>query len=188
MNVGEKIKRYRKSKGMSIDALAKKSNMSASYISQLERGLISPSLGALQKVSSGLEMHVPDFFEYDNKSQESKDAASSFQVVRKNARKGLTYAGSDAIYQLITPDLRRNVEVLIIKSPVGSTSGMENFVHEGEECGLIIEGKMEYWINGESVILEEGDSVYFRSNVPHRWRNVGDVVLRALWVISPPSF
>jgi len=100
----------------------------------------------------------------------------------------MVYPGSNVNYEMLTPDLKRNLEMILMKAPVGSNSGIEYFVHDGEECGIVLEGKMEYWINGSTVLLEEGDSVYFRSNLPHRWKNAGDVNLIAIWVITPPSF
>lgn len=192
MNLGEKTKNFRKQKAMSIAELGKKSNLSPSYISQMERGLVFPSVAALQKIASGLGLHVADFFddiESAKKNGTKSDIGDSgFQIVRKNSRKGLTYAGSNVLYQMLTPDLKRNIELLLIKAPPGSDSGLENFLHEGEECGVILQGKMEYWINGSTVILEEGDSVYFKSNLPHRWKNMGENELVAIWAITPPSF
>lgn len=191
-NVGEKIRTVRLARGMRIVDLAEKVSMSASYISQVERGLVFPSVGSLQKIASGLGLHVADFFSNDESPNGEKgrpDAADPGpRVVKRGRRKGLTYADSNVIYQLLAPDLRGSIELLFIQAPPGADSGDADFVHEGEECGVVLRGRMAYTINGSEYLLEEGDSIYFKSGLPHRWRNAGAEELVAIWAVSPPSF
>ena len=52
----------------------------------------------------------------------------------------------------------------------------------------VVEGSLILHVGGKEYRLEAGDSIYFNSNTPHRWRNPGDVTMRAIWVITPPSF
>ncbi len=191
-NVGEKIRQQRLLGKMRIVDLAEKVSMSPSYISQVERGLLFPSVGSLQKIASALGLHVADFFQsgdgLNGEKPRSEPLDAGPRVVKRDRRKGLTYAGSNVVYQLLTPDLKGNLELLMIKGPPGSDSGEIDFVHEGEECGTVLSGQMTYTIGDRTVVLEAGDSIYFRSSLPHRWRNSGDEELVAIWAISPPSF
>lgn len=189
--VGEMIRRYRLLGRMRIVDLAEQVSMSPSYISQVERGLIFPSVGSLQKIASVLGLHVADFFNADGPNGEKgrfSPVVSAPRVVKRDRRKGLTYSGSNVIYQLLTPDLKGNIELLMIKAPPGGDSGEVDFVHHGEECGVVLSGQMTYTIGADTVVLEAGDSVYFSSSLPHRWKNTGGEELVAVWAVSPPSF
>jgi len=191
-NVGEKVRQQRLLRKLRIVDLAERVSMSPSYISQVERGLLFPSVGSLQKIASALGLHVADFFQRDdgvNGERPRSDLAEAGpRVVKGDRRKGLTYAGSNVIYQLLTPDLRGNLELLLIKAPPGSDSGETDFLHEGEECGVVLSGQMTYTVGDTTVVLQPGDSVYFKSSLPHRWRNSGNEELVAIWAVSPPSF
>ncbi|HEA69102.1 MAG TPA: cupin domain-containing protein [Desulfobacterales bacterium] len=61
-------------------------------------------------------------------------------------------------------------------------------LYRGEECGIILKGKLKGFIGDQVVVLEEGDSIYFDSSIPHRWESVGEGEMKAIWAITPPSF
>ncbi|MCL4532364.1 MAG: cupin domain-containing protein [Actinobacteria bacterium] len=190
-DVGEKIRRHRVLGKLRIVDLAERVSMSPSYISQVERGLLFPSVGSLQKIASALGLHVADFFQDGNaadRESRSESLDPGPRIVKRDSRKGLTYAGSNMIYQLLSPDLKGNIELLLIKAPSGGDSGETDFVHEGEECGFVLSGRMTYTVAGKTVVLDAGDSIYFKSSLPHRWSNSGPEELVAVWAISPPSF
>jgi mannose-6-phosphate isomerase-like protein (cupin superfamily) len=76
---------------------------------------------------------------------------------------------------------------MYIHFPVGRKTG--KFVsHEGEECGIILEGELKVYIDEQVVLLEEGDSIYFDSTIPHRLENMGEIEVRAFWINTPPTF
>jgi quercetin dioxygenase-like cupin family protein len=88
---------------------------------------------------------------------------------------------------MLSPDLRHKVEFIYLTYPVGAMIE-EFYSHEGEECGLVLEGKFKAVIGDQEIILEPGDSIYFDSSIPHRWQNIGDEDVKAIWAITPPSF
>lgn len=190
--VGEKIRRQRLMRNLRIVDLAEMVSMSVSYISQVERGLLYPSVGSLQKIARALDLHVADFFQDDSEDGAEKPRPEPVdttpRVVKALHRKGLAYANTDVLYQLLSPDLKGNIELLMIKAPPGGESGGPDFVHDGEECGVVISGQMTYTVGESVVVLDAGDSVYFKSSLPHRWKNTSDEELVAIWAISPPSF
>jgi quercetin dioxygenase-like cupin family protein len=73
----------------------------------------------------------------------------------------------------------------VILQPSGG-SGEEPYSHEGEECGVVLEGRLELRIDGSVYRLSEGDSFHFESTLPHGFRNPGDGPARILWITTPP--
>src|SRR6056297_3027425 len=65
------------------------------------------------------------------------------------------------------------------------SSGDGGMVHSGEEFAYILNGGMRFVIEGESYVLEEGDSITFKASLPHRWENIHDGPTEVLWVVSP---
>ncbi|MGB6489486.1 MAG: cupin domain-containing protein, partial [Steroidobacteraceae bacterium] len=60
--------------------------------------------------------------------------------------------------------------------------------HAGEEAGVVVRGRLELWVDGQSVVLETGDSFGFESTRPHRYRNPGSEETEIVWAITPPSY
>lgn len=181
INVGEKIKELRKEKGMSIADLANKSELSPSLISQIERNMVTPSIASLWKIAQSLQVSVGYFFD-----EETKDITNP--VVKKDKRKKIIASNNNAIYELLSPDLNRKIEFLYITIKPGDYSTKDFVTHEGEECGIVIKGKLMVKMKDREYILEEGDSIYFDSTIPHRYINIGDEVCESIWAMTPPSF
>ena len=89
---------------------------------------------------------------------------------------------------MITPDLSSKLQVILVEAEAGASSGEEAFVHGGEECCLILSGKVEMDIGPDHFQLESGDSLYFSSTLPHRWKNVSKEKFSMLLVVTPPAY
>ena len=109
-------------------------------------------------------------------------------VIKKGKRKMLVYPGGLRKAFLLTPDLRRKLEILLAYEEPQSENHEDWYQHEGEEFGFIIEGRYEVTVEGRTYILEEGDSIYFPSRLPHKMRCIGERTATTIWVITPPSF
>ncbi len=109
-------------------------------------------------------------------------------LVKRDRRKMMRMPGCDFEYFLLSPDLNRKIEFLLTIGGPGQSSGLDFFSHDGEECGIVVKGKVEFTIGGEKYIMEEGDSIYFSSSIPHSWKNVGETPVELIWAITPPSF
>lgn len=186
MHIGGKIRKKRTALGVKLIDIANQTGYSQSYLSQVERGIVNPSVVALQKIADSFGLSTAYFFESNDDPLDTKNEVTG--MVRKKERKGLLYPGSNIVYQLLSPDLQGTIEFLMITAPPGSSTGDEPFIHEGQEWGVILKGTMEIWVKDVQYILEEGDSVTFDSSQPHRWSNCGDKELVAVWVVTPPSF
>ncbi|MEX2622381.1 MAG: cupin domain-containing protein, partial [Acidimicrobiia bacterium] len=109
-------------------------------------------------------------------------------VLRAGNRKRVVYPGSGIANELLTPDLRCTMEVIWVEAPKGAGSGGHPHEHDGEECGIVLQGTMRFWAGEQEYLLGKQDSIYLSSRLPHRWTNPGDETLVAVWIISPPTF
>jgi transcriptional regulator with XRE-family HTH domain len=178
-SLGQLIRRMRINRGMSIEALAKTASVSAGGISQIERGAGNPAITTLMKIAQGLQVPVGSFLQTD---QEPRGV-----VVRKQNRKRLE-PSEGLIYELLTPDLRRRLEVLRVQIAPGFDNSQRPFVHEGEECVHLVEGELLIYIGGDEYHLEEGDSITYDPTIPHWYRNPFPHPSLGFGVITPPGF
>ena len=93
-----------------------------------------------------------------------------------------------AVDELLSPNLRGNLEILMSHLPPGSVSGARPYTHEGEEGGVIMEGQLELWIADKYFVLSKGDSFAFASTLPHRYGNPGKTETVVIWAITPPTY
>ena len=173
---GKRIREIRKSKNISIVELAKMVGVSKSLISQVERGDIFPSLSTLEKIAAALEVDISKFFII-----EASPITESDIVVRADKRKRIMMPNSSMIYNLLTPNLRKSIEFLLIEIPPYSSKDhgedeIETFRHDGEEYFFVMEGPLELVIGDEEQVytLNTGDSGCFDSSHKHVWRNNTD--------------
>ncbi|RPI58944.1 MAG: cupin domain-containing protein [Chloroflexi bacterium] len=178
-DLGSQVQRLRHKNGLTIEKLAKLSGVSSGFLSQLERGMANPSFLSLQKIASGLDVPISAFFQ---------TSSSDNFVVRRDQRRKLVLDDANRVWQLLTPDLNRSIEFLLMEwGPGISTEGRPS-CHEGEECGLVLEGTLEIHWGNEVFLLEEGDSIYLPSTVPHWYRNPSDKKVVCVWAATPPTW
>jgi transcriptional regulator with XRE-family HTH domain len=180
--LGNAIRAHRKQAGMTLLDLAKQASFSISYLSQIERNLMTPSIGTLRRLADALDIPAGQLMLKDASQPNSPVA-----VVRLKERKQLAFPGSNIHYELLTPDMRRRASLLWVEAPPGSESG-PLFSHEGEDGVVVLKGTIEVEVGSVWHRLEAGDSIYFNAGIPHRWRNNGSEPAEAVWLSTPPSF
>jgi transcriptional regulator with XRE-family HTH domain len=178
-SLGRLVRSIRVSRGMSIEALAKAAGVSAGGISQIERGVGNPAFTTLVKIAYGMRVPVSSFMQTD---QEPPGL-----VVRREHRKRLV-PSEGLVYELLTPDLQRRLEVLRVQIARGFDNSERPFVHDGEECIHMLEGELLIYIGGDEYHLNEGDSVTYDPTVPHWYRNPFSRPGVIFSAITPPSF
>lgn len=180
MELGSKIRELRQAKNISIEQMSEKTGLSTGLISQIERDITGPSVASLWKIAKALDVSMNYFFD---ETQEENP------IVRKDQRKKIMLPNSNISYELLSPDLKdRKMECLLIEIDVGECSTEELISHEGEECGYVISGTLKVKWGTKEYILNEGDSIYFDSTVPHRYVNAGNKKCISIWSMVPPSF
>lgn len=181
--LGNKIRHLRKSRKLKLNDIAEKSGLSVSYISQLERNLVEPSLSSLKKIASALETPVYlliDDTEHDN------------IVMRKGERPVMTFANTDTRFEIVSTTTRNiNFEpkmmMVQFTIPAGSEDSEDYISHMAEELIVLIEGKLEVTYGDTVYELEPGDSIYVQENIPHKIANKYSQEAIGYYVVTPPS-
>ena len=189
MQLGDRLKAVRLSDGISLATLSARAGVSKSMLSRVERNDASPTITTLQKIADALDVDIARLIgggEAGGAETQKGAGRSPVSVVRAGQRKKLVLPWG-ATYDMLTPDLQREIEFILITYPVNGGSG-DLYSHEGEECGFVVEGRFKGIVGDQEFVLEAGDSIYYSSSVPHRWENAGDVDAKAVWAITPPSF
>jgi transcriptional regulator with XRE-family HTH domain len=178
--LGANIRRVRKRRALTMQQVAGLSGLSISFLSQVERDLVSPSVNSLQKISRALGIQIGGFFE---------GQGGSGRVVRAAERPRLIYPNRSEEEYLLTPVGSRKLQVLYYRLKPGATSGDKPYSHDSdEECGLVLKGRLEVSVGGETYTLQAGDAVTFDSHLPHAWRNTSREICEAVWVVTPPGY
>jgi transcriptional regulator with XRE-family HTH domain len=181
--IGTEMRSLRKTRRVSLEVLAKRTNKSVGYLSQVERGLSHPTIDVLKAISTALGVQISWFFPNGTPA----DPSDRGVVVRKTARRRLSFGGGITDF-LLSPNLGGALEFMFCEFEPGATSGTDAITHEGEEAGLVLCGELELWVGDDHFVLAAGDSFTYRSNRPHRYTNPGNIVTRVVWVVTPPSY
>jgi transcriptional regulator with XRE-family HTH domain len=182
--IGAKLREWRQGNDMTLSHVAKAVGLSVGYISQVERGLANPSLETLKRLTDVLGHTVGELFSNDL----TQRPGAGYSVSKSGERKRIQYPGSGIMNELLSPDLRHQMEVIWVGAPPGATSGGHPHSHVGEECGIVLSGEMVFRVGGEMITLRSGDAIYLDSIMPHQWAVGGSEPLKAIWVITPPTF
>jgi transcriptional regulator with XRE-family HTH domain len=182
VNIGNRIKKFRKTNSLTIKQLAEKVGVSQSYISQLENDKVNPSLGTLKKIANALDINMIDFFDRDREDDNI--------VVRKDERIDFSYPPGKFHSQLLASSIASKTmePIYTIIDPGGDTIEPYKHGNNSEEFGVVIKGELLLNIDGIDYHLFEGDAFYFKSGRPHRYSNPGSNTTEVVWVITPPTY
>ena len=187
-DIFESIKSIRKSKGITLQEMSNRTGISLNHLSQIERGKANPSIGTLKKITNALGVPFMSLGNDEKNLSLSTGNQKKAEVVRKDMRKMLVYPKSKTKVYLLTPDLQRKLEVMLSESEPDEQRPEEWYSHEGEEFGFVLEGQLEVTVEDEVYVLEAGDSISYRSHLPHRMKRIGNAPCKSIWVVTPPSF
>ena len=175
----DRLKSLRDLRRLSLRELARRTSLSASYLSQLERGSASPTLETMRRLAEGLGVELPSLFE--------EDGPPSPRVVSIDERPTIHLGGASTT-TLISHGLSRNFEVYETELAPNETTGSHPYAHgDSEEIVLVLAGMIEVQVAEQVYKLTVNDSLSFQSNLAHIARNCSDRPARFIWIISPPS-
>lgn len=176
--MGERLQALRKGKNYSQRELARRSGLTHTTISAIEAGRIDPSLGTLKRILSACEVRMGEFFQ---------PTQGLTAVVQREQIATVTSGGVHMRYVAPrTPD--RLLEITQEIYDAGADTGDDLITHEGQEGGIVIRGNFELTLGDKQYALGPGDSYYFASTIPHRFRNVGKQEGEIINAASPPTF
>ncbi|MGW9100400.1 helix-turn-helix domain-containing protein [Priestia megaterium] len=161
MDIGTKIRSLRNRKKITIAQMCEGTGLSKGFISNVENNNTSPSINTLSTIAEFLGVPLPYLLLEKNQHM---------RVVRKEARTNSSFNNLKIEHLASKGGLR----TMIVEFPPGASIG-ERHAHEGEECHLVLEGKILAEQGEDSFIVEEGDSFSWNASVPHFVKNVGNV-------------
>jgi transcriptional regulator with XRE-family HTH domain len=189
--LGAKLRSEREAQGIAVRELARRLGVSPSLVSQIERGLVTPSVGTLWSMTTELGMTMDELFRSaEQEGQRTAPGAGgrlsrpSDPVQRGNHRKGIRLAGGVA-WERLTAAPDSELEFLYVKYAAGAESCPEDSFlrHGGKEYAYLLEGRLGVQIGFERYELGPGDSISFDSQIPHRLWAIGKKPAVAIWVI-----
>jgi transcriptional regulator with XRE-family HTH domain len=208
-SVGRRLRTERERQRIGLRELARRVNVSASLISQVELGKATPSVGTLYAIVNELGMSLDELF-FDSTSAEAAPpgvtmadgvaavdltepvngdashppAQALDPVVRRGERKSIQLE-SGVRWERLTPETEHDVDFLYVHYDVGGASCQPDSLmrHAGKEYGHVLKGRLEVTVGFETYDLEPGDAISFNSTVPHRLFNAGDVPAEGIWFI-----
>jgi transcriptional regulator with XRE-family HTH domain len=180
--IGEKVKKLRSDKQMTLKALSELTNLSIGYLSQLERGKTTVALDSLLKIAEVLEVDFTYFFDMSNTN--NSELCKSFE-------RNLLFMEKDNYIEYKLSNNLSNMKLfprLVEVLPQKEIEPVEVYVHEGEEFIYILEGILTYHYNGKVFDLYPGDAFHIRSDVPHNLINTTNKIVRLIAVSIPNKF
>jgi len=202
-DLGKRIRFHRLKQALTLQQLSTKTKLSVSFLSEIERGLAEPSMASLRKIRRALDISLLTFREETENAkpnngnfripgeeiQNREKYITDARVVRSWQRKKLSYPGQPGFYELLTPDLNRQLEVLYFKMGPGFDVGHERFVDpRGEKFMYVFSGCLNFNVNGKEFHLNAGDSLSYPADAPVSWKIESDQVCEGILVITPPGF
>jgi transcriptional regulator with XRE-family HTH domain len=178
MNLGQKIRRMRQARGLTVVELAKRARVTTGFISQLEHSHTVPSLQTLQRVAAVLDVSLTYFLFEENLQP---------QVVRKRERPILHLGHEGARVALLSPLPSRHLELALLELPPGAVSWSTVRSHEGQQCHLVLQGTVRADYGEHTYRLDEGDSILWDGAMPYRLENIGHTEARLLLAMAPAS-
>lgn len=174
--VGNNIRQLRMAKGLTLDRVATLSELTRGYISLVERGLKTPSIAALLRLATALEVNVTYFFDPNS------EPAPRYTLFRQESR-GVPLLKDDGfgLLALAAGRTRKMMEPFLMSPPLKSASRAS---HAGEEMLFVVSGRIGIKLDGEELILERGDCLYFAGETPHEVRSLGRQKAEILVVVA----
>jgi DNA-binding transcriptional MerR regulator/quercetin dioxygenase-like cupin family protein len=174
---GHRFRRLRMKRGLSLAEVARATKVSVGFLSALERGQMRSSVATLQRIARFYKTNILSMFETNG---------DAHPLVRPSQRKVLETSPKVRMELLAWGNTAMEPHLFRVKP--GGGSG-EPYTHEGEEFLHVLRGEFEIWLHDQGHYrLQPGDSLYFESSTPHRWKNPGRSEAWILWVNTPPTF
>jgi transcriptional regulator with XRE-family HTH domain len=178
--IGGRLKAIRSHLSLSQRQLARQSGVANATISQVEAGKLNPTVSMLKKILDGIPMSLGEFFSDDVQPQDRLFFRADELV--EIAEGGVSYR------QVGTSLATKAIQLLHECYQPGATTGRHSITHEGEECGIILSGRLRVTVGDEAATLTAGDAYYFRSSQPHTFENPGSEPCKLISACTPPSF
>jgi transcriptional regulator with XRE-family HTH domain len=174
--VGTHVRRLRTERGISLRELARQTDFSASFMSQVENGQVSPSISSMEKIATALGVTMGEFFA-------AAAQGEGGLIVRAADRAALGSWWSSAEIEALSPmKPSQRLEPVLITLKPGGRSGKHPYPHPREEFAFVVEGKIDLTLGPQKHALEAGDAVMILARELRLWENPNALPARVLVV------
>jgi transcriptional regulator with XRE-family HTH domain len=177
--LGKFLRLFREKSGRNLAPVARNAGISISMLSQIERGIVSPSIDTLCRVCRALDIDMPELFR-------RLSASEPVRIHRGGERLTMERAGVRYEQLMTNQSSAFPAELFCIEVKQGCTTAMSGGGHEGAEMGYVLQGRARLTVGRDEYEINRNDSVFFNAHLPHRLSNTGKRLFRAVWSISPP--
>jgi len=179
--VGARLKRMRQVFGLTQRELARRAGVTNGAISLIEQDRVSPSISSLKKILDGIPMSLAEFFTLDLAGPE--DVFFAAEDLPEIA------FGDKISFRMVGRAIQgRALQMLHETYQPGADTGEVMLRHDGEEAGIVVRGRLLLTVGDQERVLGAGEAYYFKSRIPHRFRNPDDSPCEVISANSPPSF
>ncbi len=199
VGIGDRVRQARKAAHLSVRELARRIDVSASHVSQVERGLASFSVRNLYNAVGVLGITMDSLFQDGHPAVETSseaDQGSAVDVPRGPLDEALIVMRAGARPTIPLPEGTRwerltpkpeigaeFIEVVYPADPSPHEPAQDFTRHSSREYGLVLKGSLTVQVGFEQTVLNTGDSIAFDSHIPHRFWNATTGEVRAVWYI-----
>ncbi|TAM13963.1 MAG: cupin domain-containing protein [Pandoraea sp.] len=177
--LGSKIRALRKRLQRTLDETATVAGISKPFLSQVERGLATPSITSLVGIARALGVTVQFFVDTPTEGK---------SVRRADELRFFSFADSANLFARLTNvQGDRQLDAILVKLPAGQPPS-EVTTHAGEEFLYVLRGEITLSLEGTTFVLHAGDSAHYESTVPHGWANTASDETVLVWVGTPRLF
>lgn len=183
--IGQKLRQRRKVRRLSLIEVSTRAGLSTGMLSQIERGLSSPSLRSLKQICDALEMPIKWLFDRDHPSNLVEEKS----IVRFAQRRRMNLGPSGMIKDILSPDSVSEIQLMRFVIHAGGFSGKIPAQHpNGAKCGTVLVGKLGLEINDQEFIINQHDSFAFKANVHYRFWAIGNEDCVVIWAVTPALY
>ena len=174
--VSHNLKRIRQEKNLSLDKLADLTGVSKSMLAQIERGESSPTISVVWKIASGLKMSFTSLLSAPQ---------TDMSIVQKSGLPAmLADGGRYRLFPVFPIEDNRRFETYFFEMDPGANLHAEAHPEGTREFITVFQGQLCVGVNQQECQLAEGDSIHFRADRPHTYRNPGQSLMKAHLVIQ----
>lgn len=180
--IGRKLRLRRAIRGLSLQDVADRAEVSIGLLSQIERDVTMPSLKSLRQICAALDMPVGWLFDVP-------DGEHGDVVVRAGSRRIMNLGPKGMTKELLSPDTVPGIQMIRIVIQPGGASGELPYNNEaGSKCGTVLAGALGLEVDGREYIVTTGDSFAFPAAKLHRFWCVGEQAVDLIWVVTPALY
>jgi DNA-binding XRE family transcriptional regulator len=188
--IGYRVKERRLAEGLTLRDLAQRADLTASFLSQVERGRTSVSIVSLRRIAEGLGVPVLYFLQEDKNGASYVDhgALKYSPFVPSTHRRKLTLPGSHVVYEMLVPDLSGKMEAFCARLGPGTGNVARRLREPTEEFVHVLSGALKVRLLDDEYLLHAGDSIYFDGMSLLELSCASDEEVVWMSVITPPVF